>query len=297
MTDSSGGRGKGYVIDEFGIWAMKIHQKTDIGPVTAVELGRSPLGKPIMTTRIYLVDQILFDTGLSHCRKEVLGFVAENRVSSVYLTHHHEDHSGNAAAIKDKFSIPVSGHPITIEKMRKPLPIFPYQHFMWGASQALEVSPLPEKIESNQFTFIPVETPGHSRDHTAYWEPNEGWLFSGDLYLADRIKYFRADEDLNDQIESLRKVLKLEFDALFCAHHPKFKKGKQHLQRKLDFLVSIREAVGHLLAQGKEHRQIIKEIGIEEPRLLRFLCWGNVRSDYIVLSAIEAVTKEKGKLS
>lgn len=268
---------------------MKITQKTEIGPVTSYEFGKSPIGKPIMTTRIYLVDGVLFDTGLSHCRKEVLQIVERNRISSVYLTHHHEDHSGNAAAIKNRFSLPVSGHPITIEKMRKPLPIFPYQHFMWGASQALEVDPLPEKIETERYTFMPIHTPGHSRDHTVYWEPHQGWLFSGDLYLADKIKYFRADESFHDQVVSLKSVLELDFDALFCAHHPKVRKGKQHLQKKLDFLLSIRAKVEQLLDQGKESQQIIREIGLEEPRLLRFLCGGNVRSDFIILSAIEAV--------
>lgn len=263
---------------------------TDYGQVRSIELGKSPFGKPLMTTRLYLVDGVLFDTGLSHNRKEVLEFIDRNTVSSVYLTHHHEDHSGNAAAVNRRFGISIFGHPVTVEKMRNPLPIFLYQHYMWGAAEAAHLNPIPEKIESNRFTFIPVHTPGHARDHTVYLEPDQGWLFSGDLYLADRIRYFRADECFHDQVESLRKVLKLDFDTLFCSHNPKLKNGKQHLRNKLNFLLEIREKVKFLLDKGRNPKEIIREVGLRESRLIRVMCGGNVKSDFIVLSAIESLT-------
>jgi glyoxylase-like metal-dependent hydrolase (beta-lactamase superfamily II) len=269
---------------------MKVFTVTKFGAVTAVEMGSAPVGKPFMTARIYLLDHILIDSGLSHCRKDVLALLGQNRVDSLYLTHHHEDHSGNAAVIKKRFSIPVFGHPITAEKLAVRFPIYPYQHYMWGASSPVEVLKMPATVETSRYSLIPVHAPGHSRDHTVYWEPQQGWLFSGDLYLADRIKYFRADEVLKDQIDSLERVLKLDFDALFCAHNPKPQQGKQYLKRKLDYFNSIFGQVADLWGKGMNSRQIMQEIGIKEGKLLKLLCSGNVKAENIVLSAIASLT-------
>jgi len=74
---------------------------------------------------------------------------------------------------------------------------------------------------------------GWVKDHTVYLEEENGRLFSGDLYLGDHIKYFRSDERLIDQITSLKKILKFDFDALFCAHNPRLENGRARLKNKL----------------------------------------------------------------
>lgn len=269
---------------------MRVFNVTKLGDVISIEMGFAPVGKPFMTARVYLLDHLLIDSGLSHCRKELLSWLERFRFDALYLTHHHEDHSGNASAIKQHFGIPVFGHPLAIGKLKARFPIYPYQHYMWGASSPVEVLPLPQRVESGRYSLIPIHTPGHSRDHVVYWESNQGWLFSGDLYLADRIKYFRADEVLKDQIESLQRVLELDFDVLFCAHNPRLRQGKKHLQSKLDYLNSIQEQVARLWYNGMNSRQIMQEIGIKEAKLLKFLCSGNVKAENIVLSAIASLT-------
>ena len=55
-----------------------------------------------------------------------------------------------------------------------------------------------------------------------------GWLFSGDLYLGDRIEFFRTDEKIDQQIQSLQIVLQhgsirhpcylIPRAALTCSH-------------------------------------------------------------------------------
>ena len=49
-----------------------------------------------------------------------------------------------------------------------------------------------EWLETPRFRFRVIHTPGHSADHIALYEPNRRWLFSGDLYLAPRLRYLRA---------------------------------------------------------------------------------------------------------
>jgi glyoxylase-like metal-dependent hydrolase (beta-lactamase superfamily II) len=79
-----------------------------------------------------------------------------------------------------------------------------------------------------------------------FLEKKQGWLFSGDLYLGERIKFFRADERFAEQIASLIKVLTLDFDTLFCAHNPCLKSGKQKIKNKLQFLEDLYITMGNV---------------------------------------------------
>jgi glyoxylase-like metal-dependent hydrolase (beta-lactamase superfamily II) len=49
-----------------------------------------------------------------------------------------------------------------------------------------------------------IPTPGHSEDHICLFEPNEGWLFSGDLFISERVKYMREDENVYSLLDSLK---------------------------------------------------------------------------------------------
>src|SRR5207247_1893328 len=79
-----------------------------------------------------------------------------------------------------------------------------------GARPPAPAAPLGEGVETPRFRFRVIHTPGHATDHVALFEPERGWLFSGDLYLAPRLRYLRADEDVYAMMNSLRRVLALE---------------------------------------------------------------------------------------
>lgn len=267
---------------------MRIFQHIDFGEVQGYELGYSPIGKPLLTVFIYFIDSILIDTGLRHMRKTVLRLAQEKKIDSALLTHHHEDHSGNAAAISNLLGIPIIGNPLTAKKTERNFKIFPYQHIMWGKSEPVEVQPYLQSIETEKNVLKPILTPGHSKDHTCYFSGEKGWLFSGDLYLADKIKFFRADECLSEQIRSLKKVMELEFDTLFCAHRPHKKNGKARIAAKLQFLEDIYGSVVIYHQKGFSPKSIMKELKIKESILIKAFCFGNVSAENIIISAIKS---------
>lgn len=274
---------------------MKTIQKHTFGDVTGYELGYAPVGRPLMTVFCYVTGDVLMDTGQSHMRKTILDIADAHSVASVFLTHHHEDHSGNAAAIKAVREIPVFAHPETCEKLVGPYRIFPYQRWIWGPNTPVAATPFPgDFFEQGRLKFQAVHTPGHSRDHTSYLEVNHGWLFSGDLYLGDRIKYFRADEKIADQIASLKKILAYDFDALFCGHRPRVKKGKKCLTAKLRFLEDFYGSVSKLADQGLDDRTIMRVLKLKEQWLVRMMCFGNVSMRNMVRSAMAARIMECG---
>ena len=100
----------------------------------------------------------------------------------------------------------------------------------------------------------------HSEDHIALWEPDRRWLFSGDLYLAPRLKYLRADENIYAMLDSLRRVLALEPLVLFCQHRGRVDNATAMLRQKLDFLVELGEKIHELRRKGLDERGIVRAL-------------------------------------
>ncbi|MFZ3045951.1 MAG: MBL fold metallo-hydrolase [Desulfatirhabdiaceae bacterium] len=266
---------------------MKICNHHDFGPVTGYELGYSPIGRPLMTVFFYLVDGLVIDTGQRHMRQAVFDILDRRRPDRVLVTHHHEDHSGNADAISARYDIAVMGHFLTAQKLAHPFKIRPYQHLVWGKADPVHIIPANSSIQTRSGHLVPIHTPGHSKDHTVYLETQHGWLFSGDLYIGDRIKYFRADESMHDQIDSLKTILKCDFDALFCCHHPSVTNGKRRIQNKLAFLEDFFGTVQQLRQNGMVEKAIIQQLDRHQDRLVRWVTLGNACFANMVRSALK----------
>ncbi|MCK9363929.1 MAG: MBL fold metallo-hydrolase [Syntrophales bacterium] len=275
---------------------MKFVKKHEFGKVRGWEFGWSPMGHPLMTVISYRIGPVLIDTALSHMRPAVLEMVKREGIKTVLLTHCHEDHSGNARPIKDTFGIPIYGTQLTAEKLSRPSRILPYQHLVWGAAPPVELKILPDVWEDFGLRLLPIPTPGHSRDHIAYLAPDEGWLFSGDLYLSSHIKYFRADERIKEQITSLKKALTLDFDALFCAHHPKPTNGKDFLGKKLQYLEDLYGRIAGLALQGMDSSLIMKTLHLKEAWKIKLLCLGNVSMENLVHSVISSLKQAEAAI-
>jgi len=264
--------------------------KTDYyGEVEMIRLGFSPIGRPLMTVLMYVVDGLIIDTGQHHMARAVSGLLEDKDLNHIILTHHHEDHSGNAAMISHRHGIPVMGQALTAEKLKISFPILPYQHLVWGKAPGVKITPLPEVVETNRFAFTPVHTPGHSEDHTVFLENQRGWLFSGDLYLGERIKFFRSDERFCDQIASLKKLMTLDFDTLFCAHNPSLKGGKQKISAKLQFLEDLFGRIKKLIEKGLSEKAVIRELDSKNDRWVKWITMGNVSFANMVRSAMASI--------
>lgn len=273
---------------------MRLIKKHYYNGIVGYQLGWSLLGPPLMTVYCYVFDDVMLDTAQSHMRQEALQIAFEHNIKRIFLTHHHEDHSGNVQSIKQELKTTVYGHPITKEKMSSSFKILPYQKYVWGKSNPSNVEILPEKIDTALGVMTPVHTPGHSDDHTVYFIKDAGVLFSGDIYLADKIKLFRYDENIGVQIESLRKILTLDFDVLLCCHSPKPKEGKKHLNRKLNFLEDFYGNIIFHYKKGLSEKQIFRSLNLKEDYLAKYFCCGDISMINGVRSAIRYYKKKTG---
>ncbi|THB77596.1 MAG: MBL fold metallo-hydrolase [Desulfobulbaceae bacterium] len=266
-------------------------EKHTFGPVTGLEVGIAPFGSPIKSVYLYHLGTLLIDTGPHHLRRKVTDMVAPLPVTSILLTHHHEDHSGNAARLSKELQAPVSLHPYGAAKLADGFRILPYQHILFGRSQPLAAQHYPEIIETDRFKLTPLHTPGHSKDHTVFHLEEQGWLFSGDLYVGEKIQFFRVDEKIEQQIDSLKKISTLDFKELFCAHRPSIKDGPAHLRRKLDYLESFHQQVHELHRQGLEEKEIVRRLRIKSDLPVRLFTMGNASFANMVHSSLN--TKDR----
>ncbi len=78
---------------------MSIFKKHSFEDVAYFESGYSIYGRPMVSVFCYLLDGLLIDTGQRKMQKSILESLRDERVDRIILTHHHEDHTGNAKAI------------------------------------------------------------------------------------------------------------------------------------------------------------------------------------------------------
>ena len=257
------------------------------GPVCALNQGRRLLGilPPYMTVRCYCVDGLMVDAGLDSFAGQTLEWARQQGVCRAVLTHHHEDHSGGVPRLQGG-GLSVQASSATASRLSVGFPTYFYQRMVWGRAPRARVSPLPSVVETDHHCFQVLAAPGHCDDQVVLYEPHQGWLFSGDAFIGQRIRYFRGDEDFQATVDSLRRLCQLDFDSLFCAHRPHLQGGREALQGKLNHLLELQGRVQELHARGLPLAQITRQLLGKEPLLLYLFSAGDLSKRNLVRSIL-----------
>ncbi|MCC6583817.1 MAG: MBL fold metallo-hydrolase [Chitinophagales bacterium] len=253
------------------------------------------LGSNVQTVYTFIVDDLLIDTAQRYNRENILKVAQQHAVKKIILTHHHEDHTGNVAFLMNELKIDAYAHPNAVKILGKGYRMSPLAKLMNGSVEKATLKPIAENdiIETEHYSLQPIYTPGHCDDHYCYYEKNKGWLFSGDLYVADKIKYFANYESLLTQIESIKKLVALDFDVLFCSHNPKTHGGKQRLKNKLQFFEDFAGTVTSYYEQGHNARQIFALMGMKENYVNKYLTLGSFCAENMVHSVVRDLKNRK----
>lgn len=209
---------------------------------------------------LFVVDGLLVDCGPQIMEEELAPFLLNAGVKMAAVTHLHEDHCGNAAWVEKNLKVPIYIHPGDVAEASRDGQYAEYRRITWGDRPAFKALPMPEFLSTGKYCFQAINTPGHMPNHQVLFEPNEGWLFSGDLYIREKLRFCYAGEDLKLTIETLKEVLKLDFDTVFCGHSGVLEDGRERLKRKLDFLLGLQEQVYSLRSRGLGDREIALEL-------------------------------------
>jgi len=239
---------------------MPIRKRYQFDEVTGARVGRFDMG--INTTFIvYRIKDTVIDCGPPNQWRFVKEFLSDEPIRQLLLTHHHEDHSGNARSIGEAFDLTPLAPELSYQKLKTGYKIPPVQKLIWGSPVPVETESLPEDLRLHDGSnIVPVHTPGHAKDLTCYFIPERKWLFSGDLYISKSLRYLRVDEDLSQLIDSIRKVLELDFEIIFCPHRGIVEEGKQAMVDKLNNLINLCEKSQALEREGMNEKQIVKKV-------------------------------------
>ncbi len=237
---------------------------TPYSEVTRFDLARTLGGRGRYWTTCYLVDGLLIDSGCAHTAPELERALAGKPFDRIVNTHSHEDHIGANGRLQRRRDVDVLAHadalPVLAEPRRQRL--HAYRRVFWGYPEPSKGRALADgdEIRTPRFRFIALHTPGHAPDHLCLFEPDRGWLFSGDLYIGGRDRALREEYDIWGILESLRRVAALPVRTLFPGSARIPPDPRAALDAKVAYYRQMGERVLRLRAEGLGVRAIAREV-------------------------------------
>lgn len=204
----------------------------------------------------------MIDTGTAAVGGEWRPYLESLECSQIINTHHHEDHIGNNLLFQEKFRAPVYAHERALPYLESPEKIGMqlYRRVVWKKplpSQGFSIGAI---VDTGKYKLHVIHTPGHCPDHICLYEPENGWLFSGDIFCGRRFDYLRKDEDFNLILESLKVLAALDVGTIFCGFKGIVEDVGDALVAKIRFMEKLRDRVLDLYGKGMAKAEIKRKL-------------------------------------
>lgn len=257
---------------------------TPYGSVTRFDMARDLPKRFLYWTICYYVDGMLVDTGCAHCAPDLLHALADKPLERIVNTHTHEDHIGGngplqrlASARDSNLRVEIYVHPLGLPVLVDPRhaqPLHPYRRVFWGWPEPCQGRAVAdgEIIKTEHHAFQALYTPGHSHDHLCLYEPSQGWLFSGDLFVGGKDRAIRQGSDIWAIIASLKRIAALPVEWLFAGSARVRQSPAQELADKIEYYESLGQQMLDL------HRR-----GFSETQIMRRLCGGPMTVERVTI--------------
>lgn len=222
----------------------------------------------------------LVDTLFPHVGRDLAQWLgAQPPLHGVLLTHAHEDHAGNIAALAQAGCV-IDAADATLQLVRSPAPIGFYRRATWGSP-----TPLGGSISRASDPMLErIPTPGHSPDHHVIWDHTTGSCFGGDLFIGVKVRVAHIAEDHRATIASLRRIAALTPARYFDAHRGLLPNAARLLHAKADWLEETVSAIEARIHDG-ETDAAIRRIVLGRENLTGMTSQG----EYSRLSMVRAI--------
>ncbi len=233
---------------------------------------------------VYVSDGLLVDAGPSRLARKYADFFWSQPIRQAVITHFHEDHSGNGPLLAG-LGIPVYVHRSAVPFYREKARLKLYRRIFWGMRGGFYAFPLDSAFHTERKRWRVLELPGHSFDHIALYDPQDGSVFTGDLFVTARTRLVMSSENVPQIIDSLRTLLQCDFQTLYCGHAGVVENGREMIRKKLAYLENLRGEVLALYQKGWSIQAINKKI-FPKKAALTYISGGEWSSEHIVRSIV-----------
>lgn len=186
-------------------------------------------------THCYLLNgssrSLLIDTGMGIADiGPIVGRLANHQVTAI-PTHVHWDHIGGLwkfpdfyvheeelSWISDSFPLPLAAIRSSVSNcdyLPNGFNVDSYCVFQGTPTKVLKGGGI---IDLGDRTVEVFHTPGHSPGHMCFWEPDRGYLYTGDLVYLGELYAFYPSTDPQAYLSSIKKLVDLPIDRLFPGH-------------------------------------------------------------------------------
>jgi len=225
------------------------------GDVTQL-LMSSVVGRSIgYDVSAYLVRGVLVDLGFPLVARAVGRYLTRARLDGILITHHHEDHGGNAE-LAARMGIPIGASDATVALLQVPERLALHRRVIWGNPPPLR-TPI-KRFSSDALRLVP--TPGHAPDHHIVWDAERETIFGGDLFLGVKVRAAHSDERPRELVRSLRHAAALRPRRFFDAHRGLVRDPVAALVAKADWLEDTIGAIERRIAEGWSNREIARAV-------------------------------------
>lgn len=225
--------------------------------LVSIDVAQEYDGRPYYWTTFYHYKGLVIDTGCPHTAEESVNFIKKKKfdVKAVLLTHSHEDHSGAAYLFKETFGVDIIAPEKSLEILLHAPEIPMYRQVVWGQPKPVKAKPAEREMRINKLAIRTVDTPGHSFDHVSFLI--ERILFMGDLVANPRPVIVMREENCMDLIDSLRKIMNLDFKKAYGGHGTWDKKA---MKGTLDYILELTNRIHDLFKSGFSPDEIVEKI-------------------------------------
>jgi len=275
-------------------------ERLTYGPVDGLRAGRYPFG-PSTQAACYRIGRTLIDTGPPNQWRAVRRFASEqdeaHGIDRVLVTHHHEDHAGNAARLQELLDVPVYAPEASRDRLRDGFSVEAYRWVVWGAPRPVEAKPVPNTLPlADGTTLRTLPTPGHADDMVCYLAEDHGLLFAADLFITPQPQYLRFDENAPRLIESIHDVLEHDFDTVLCAHRGVVEDGRRALSEKGKYMEAL---CGVVQRRYRDDKVTVPEITDEilgREGLLYWISGGDFSKRNLIASCLDDASARVGQI-
>jgi glyoxylase-like metal-dependent hydrolase (beta-lactamase superfamily II) len=209
-------------------------------------------------------EALLMDAGVG--RRSLLKILPTTKITRVWLSHWHEDHSYGCTLLRRKGAT-IACHPDDIPILNDVSRLHemymtagtPLAQLFAAVVETLGIENLPvvDPLESgrsynvgNDHSIQVIHTPGHSKGHCCFYLPEARLIFLADIELSSLGPWYGAIDSTVDDFEaSINKVMGLKVEMAVTSHKGVFK-GAAEIKKQLQQYLAIIYDRDRLILEG-----------------------------------------------